>query len=329
MNSLSPFFPFPDEIAIGVLSFLKISDLTNVRRVNKQGKLLAGEIIPQKIKIKYWFQGKNDFNEAKQYVEKLKGLIWELFQANISKNDLFVFHSSKNYASTRTIHLKKTFENLTALPPSEIIKLFYSYPPITDGYYRNYGEGLVFQYDNPDLYLCAKRLLKNASGVSGEQTSGIKQANYIVLKEAVTRADKQLVKIRLNKKPSLDAHELLPLLCLACELGFLDIVKLLVSKGAKVNCRCPEDYSTTPLHIAIKYKHPGVAKFLLQNGANPNVINNNGNSPLHIAALCSEKTFVKLLYENNVKMDVRKPLSGATPLFIAAEAGLNRPVKFL
>jgi hypothetical protein len=82
--------------------------------------------------------------------------------------------------------------------------------------------------------------------------------------------------------------------------GDLDLVKLLLEKGANPNAI--SKLNNTPLHKAVKYGHTEVArhllcsgadatlagndlyKLLLENGANPNAVNESKATPLHDAA---------------------------------------------
>ncbi|CAF0995177.1 unnamed protein product [Brachionus calyciflorus] len=67
----------------------------------------------------------------------------------------------------------------------------------------------------------------------------------------------------------------------ACWDGHLNIVEILVNKGAKINSlnKCED----TPLHNACQNNHLNVALYLLKNKANINAVNFHGNSPLHYA----------------------------------------------
>jgi len=75
-------------------------------------------------------------------------------------------------------------------------------------------------------------------------------------------------------------------LWLACEVGDLQIktVKELVGKGANVNhINRRDDYGPTPLHSAVQGKNPQCVSYLLSKGANPNIGNFLGLTPIALA----------------------------------------------
>jgi ankyrin repeat protein len=64
--------------------------------------------------------------------------------------------------------------------------------------------------------------------------------------------------------------------------GHLSILRLLLEQGADVNQKKEYDYEPTILHHAVSLLHhrPQVIKLLLDNGANPNAKNSEGEAPL-------------------------------------------------
>ena len=75
-----------------------------------------------------------------------------------------------------------------------------------------------------------------------------------------------------------------------------------------------------------------VIKALLQAGANPNLANKGGVSPLLQSAWKCEENVVELLLNAGAdpnKADCNTPLKGNTPLSIAAEKGLLKTAKVL
>ncbi len=78
--------------------------------------------------------------------------------------------------------------------------------------------------------------------------------------------------------------------------GYLDIVKILVKRGAQVNKATLTQ--STPLRGASFHGHIDVMQFLLNNGADINIANCIGQSPLCIAAMRGQLNAVKFLVMN-------------------------------
>ena len=83
------------------------------------------------------------------------------------------------------------------------------------------------------------------------------------------------------------------LLSLTVSLGNVEIAKLLVEKGAKVNVRNFEKW--TPLHMAATYNRIELAKFLLENGAYLNARDEDGKTSLFWADYWGHKGMVTFL----------------------------------
>lgn len=121
----------------------------------------------------------------------------------------------------------------------------------------------------------------------------------------------------------------------ATAFGSFDVVKTLVANGADVNIKNVDGFS--PLHWAVselvgeagatesfyagrqnfhidyesKYD---IAKFLLNNGADPNIMASNGETPLHKAATSwNDSKYVDLLIKSGANISAIGP-NGWTPL---------------
>ena len=75
------------------------------------------------------------------------------------------------------------------------------------------------------------------------------------------------------------------------EGDILNLAPLLLKHGAEVNRR--DGSNEAPLHLAIQSNRFRLAKFLLENGADPNVENNKGMTPLQMLSQCDMNLDVK------------------------------------
>ena len=66
----------------------------------------------------------------------------------------------------------------------------------------------------------------------------------------------------------------------ACREGFKDMVRCLLKYGADVNIR--DSHGNTPVHTAAKYGHYGIVQYLSQAMDLAHSYNNNGQTPLEL-----------------------------------------------
>ncbi|CAB0042001.1 unnamed protein product [Trichogramma brassicae] len=125
---------------------------------------------------------------------------------------------------------------------------------------------------------------------------------------------------------------------IACVYGCDEIVKKFLELGQdhdKINCLLPK-IGDSLLHLALEKPNKEGAKLLLRSGANPNLANKDGLTPLHI--MCVFPFRIKDLAEifleiNNDKsqtlqIDARDK-NGDTPLHIAMQMGCEEMIEFL
>jgi len=122
-------------------------------------------------------------------------------------------------------------------------------------------------------------------------------------------------------------------LMLAAHKGHLDIVRLLLEKGAWVNERSSQG-GVTALYGSIQNKHTpdvqyAVVKLLLEYGAGVDIIDNNKKTPLILASqyLKFNKT-TRLLLEHGATANLQDN-NGLTALMAAASVGNHEIVKLL
>jgi ankyrin repeat protein len=91
------------------------------------------------------------------------------------------------------------------------------------------------------------------------------------------------------------------------------LVRLLIDHRADVNLTADPSGGKAPLHMAVVFADIGLARLLLDNGADVNVRNKAGATPLHEAARMGLKQMVTLFIENGAEINARDQC-GATPL---------------
>jgi len=103
---------------------------------------------------------------------------------------------------------------------------------------------------------------------------------------------------------------------LASYFGHYDVVKMLLAKGAEVNIYSKNVMQVAPIHSAVTADNLEIAKLLLENKADPNLIQSKGVTPLHEAAQNGSPEMVELLltYEADPQA---KMSDGETPMDIA------------
>ena len=109
-------------------------------------------------------------------------------------------------------------------------------------------------------------------------------------------------------------------LMLAAGKGHRYVVQFLLDKGAEPNMA--DEVGLTPLIEATeeghKDRHKDVVHLLLENGANPNMAAQDGTTPLHNAAHCGHKDVVQLLLDKGAEPNMADQ-GGITPLLCAIE----------
>ncbi|MDF3129020.1 ankyrin repeat domain-containing protein [Kiritimatiellaeota bacterium B1221] len=122
-----------------------------------------------------------------------------------------------------------------------------------------------------------------------------------------------------------------PILVCAIEQGHLDVARWLVREGAEVNI--VTDFGSCPLTFAVLIGDIDFLKELLRNGADPNLYRGYSSTPLIMA--CSRGNFpaVKLLVEHGALVDLAnvypRDLWYASPLRSAVSKGSQEIVNYL
>ncbi|WP_341811473.1 ankyrin repeat domain-containing protein [Wolbachia endosymbiont (group A) of Oxytorus armatus] len=115
-------------------------------------------------------------------------------------------------------------------------------------------------------------------------------------------------------------------LCVASCKGNLYVLKLLLSRNAKVNVQ--DDSRKTPLHYAAREGHSDVAELLLGRGTMIDAEDCFGMAPLHYAAYHNRKNMVSFLISRDAKVEAMDE-EDKTPLHYAAGEGHLDAAKLL
>jgi len=110
----------------------------------------------------------------------------------------------------------------------------------------------------------------------------------------------------------------------AADNGHLNVVKLLIEKGADVNLKGEAWYG--PLHAAAAKGHIEVVKILLENGADVNIFHQ--NKPLHYAAMNGHIEVARILLAHGADINA-KGTDEAAPLHTAVSNNRLAMLKWL
>jgi ankyrin repeat protein len=107
---------------------------------------------------------------------------------------------------------------------------------------------------------------------------------------------------------------------LAAFFGRKDVLDFLLAHGANPNAASKNQMRVLPLHSAVAHRQPEVAltmaESLLLNGAEVNVAQDGGWTPLHQAAAHGQMEIMKLLFAHGADVNAKSE-DGTTPLQMA------------
>ncbi|EPE29826.1 Ankyrin repeat-containing protein [Glarea lozoyensis ATCC 20868] len=110
----------------------------------------------------------------------------------------------------------------------------------------------------------------------------------------------------------------------AIKFGTVDVVKAITEKGASLSTRA---FHVSPLELAITYKRKDVGSYFMRDHAMV-LFNDQGWAVLHLAAILGDVVTVRACLQNNPQVNSRDRM-GYTPLHWAAKHGLTTVTKLL
>lgn len=168
-----------------------------------------------------------------------------------------------------------------------------------------------------------------------EQESWKREADRTVdggdtkLHDAIRKRETDLVDYLLSHGANVEAQDVggdTPL-HRAAQTGQTEVAELLLSQGA--NIEAGDKYGNTPLHCAVAEKHGDTIGLLLSRGADVNAKNKTqGNTPLHLAAINGSVGIGMLLLDRGADINAINN-QYETPLHLAVRAEQLEMAKFL
>jgi len=115
---------------------------------------------------------------------------------------------------------------------------------------------------------------------------------------------------------------------LACFFGHYDTAEYLIKAGALINSPSRNGLKAAPLHSATAGRYAKIVKMLLDQGADPNVREQNGYTALHAAAQNDDVEIIHLLLLGGADLTL-KDTNGKTAMDVAMDAGHEKATVLL
>jgi len=166
----------------------------------------------------------------------------------------------------------------------------------------------------------ALKLIEFGADINGKPEN-ICRLTDTPLQLAILKKDLDLVKLLIKKGADVNAknHNNFTALHIASFKGFIEIVEELIINNAKINDIVGEaEIIETPLHLACQNNNYEIIELLLENKANVNAVDANQNNPLHYSAWNNSLESISLLLKYNTNLESRNGFK-KTPLHYAIQ----------
>ena len=107
---------------------------------------------------------------------------------------------------------------------------------------------------------------------------------------------------------------------LACFFGHFDVAEYLVKAGASLNSKSGNRLKAAPIQSATAARHHKIVRMLLEHGADPNIRELGGYTPLHAAAQNGDEEMIRVLLFGGADLSLASN-NGKTALDLAMDAG--------
>lgn len=185
---------------------------------------------------------------------------------------------------------------------------------------------------NPSLHFAAlggyadiiEILLENGADINAKDDRG-----FTAIRFAVFRGFKDVVSLLADEGADVGEQNKewgRSLLHTACLFNRINVVEILIAKGADIQTTNPE--GLTPLHLASNHGHKELCGVLITKGADVNITDNGKDTPLHGAAWYGNIGTAELLLANGAPI-YSENTRGRTPLDNAVKRGHKDVAKLL
>ena len=107
---------------------------------------------------------------------------------------------------------------------------------------------------------------------------------------------------------------------LACYFGHFETAEYLVKAGAPINSISRNGLRVAPIQSGAAGRHLKIVKMLLDHGADPNIIEQGGFTPLHAAAQNGDIEMIRLLLYGGADLTIKSD-NGKIAMDVAMDAG--------
>lgn len=244
---------------------------------------------------------------------------------NEEKNRLLILGCCSDDPTTVQILMKHVDEDLREVQPLVIACYYGNMRLVKAMIEAKVDVNLIYKEDDTPLIAACRGGHINVVTELIEAGAEVNQAKYNCYWSCPDGMDPdewEEVSRELNERTKgYQRHECETPIVVACENENIELIQLLINKGADVNIS--KHLAGTPLIKACKMDHIGVVELLLQNGANVSLIDFDGKTPLREARTKTHFTIIKQLIDKGFE-NGDKTLSSA-----CYEGDLNAVKKFI
>ncbi len=173
-------------------------------------------------------------------------------------------------------------------------------------------------YQQAENYDGIRLLLDNGANVNLQNKNGFTALMYIIQRKNVENLEHVSLLVRNGADVHIKNKYNQNALLLAVDTKKEKIVNYLLNiKGIEINIQ--SNQGNTPLGLAVQQNNTFLSRKLLENGADPNLVNKLGIGPIHYAASQGNIDMLNDLITAGANVNIQDSNKGLTPLHVAVE----------